>query len=380
MDIKCGYLDFRNPAKETWYTIRAWPRKWIEARINRTSDGQSVLLEAYEDQNEFDKTVICLLLENVTTIRRTPIKNRYAFEIYSGDRPIVFLSADSESLCHEWIAVLKRALFPSMTPIKKLPDVGTEFYHVWALPRESADKIRLIGEFLLAVTEDYFTLFNETGTLCLRWQMNHIKRFVILNNKDIAPADCGKILYIQTGSQCPDGAGQFFFYSIQAQDILQQIMTKIGQAMEKINAEQDQKNREKESKLKTKDTKDNNTDDNISENSSGVSSSSDISEKATVVTTATSAGDVKEKITAWETRQQPKSDQREPTTTAKNKTTSPVEPRIDDDITNVNVRMPPDGIDKSDDKNDQSPPGNNQVENSEPVTVSESSQTVYPLG
>ncbi|XP_070575820.1 uncharacterized protein [Ptychodera flava] len=266
MDLKCGYLDFRNPSKEFWYTVRLWSRKWVQVRANTASEGLSVLLEAYEDQNEYDKIVVCILLEKVSTVRRSPIKNRYALEIFSGDRPLVYLAADSETVCHEWISVFKKALLPSMPTIRTLPDVGTVFHHVWALPMGSANKLRLNGEFLLAITGENFTLYNETGTLCLQWKLNHIRRFAVCNDKDISPADYGKILYVNTGSQCEDGEGEYYFYSIQAKDILQQILDKIGEAMEKIKLSQEKEGRQgKEQEIQTEDSADKNVEELVTE-------------------------------------------------------------------------------------------------------------------
>ncbi|XP_002734874.1 uncharacterized protein LOC100376319 [Saccoglossus kowalevskii] len=243
MDLKCGYLFYRNPSKETWYTVRPWARKWVEIRENRTSEGRSVLLEAYEDQNEFDKPVLCVLLKNVTLIRRTlERKQRYGLEIYSGDKPLLYLAGDNEGVIHEWIGVLKRALLPKINTVRKLPDVGSEFYRVWALPMATANRLRLNGEFLLAVTQQNFELYNENGTLCLKWHMKTLKRFVILNDsKSVAPADCGKILYVETGRGCQDGEGEFYFYSNQAKSILETIMSKINDAVEKLNIPQARK-------------------------------------------------------------------------------------------------------------------------------------------
>ncbi|XP_033115367.1 mucin-5AC-like [Anneissia japonica] len=203
-----------------------WRRKFVAVHQNACTSGISLLFELYQDEFTY-KQVACVLLNDITSVKRCTSKtNRHAFAVLSPRRQL-YLAADSETDAIEWVAMLRK--FMVKKPVKREPPPAEseddDVFNISIIPNDHSERLELYENYRLTTDSPHLCLYNSRSAVVLQLKLANLKRFML--TKKCHEKDTDKILHISTNARCKYGECELILYTNRGKQLIAKILEQV---------------------------------------------------------------------------------------------------------------------------------------------------------
>ncbi|CAG9864138.1 unnamed protein product [Phyllotreta striolata] len=232
MDCLKGFMEVKMPSKTKrgFTPWKAWKRQWCEIkRLDSIQNGVELKLRSNKDGNVLNSFV----LPRCSLICRTESRTKqHAFGVFNLGRkqkPIVFLTGNSETESQNWMFSIRK-----MLSVASYLPVDNSNFRVSLVDNHHSRAAGLLGTFgVLSVNQQDLIISDPcTGEQKIAWKWFHFHQFHL--QAPLNSGDDQKIIVMHTSSEFPAGPGQLFLYCKHASKLLHHLVAR-GQFLKTKN-------------------------------------------------------------------------------------------------------------------------------------------------
>ncbi|CAH0551732.1 unnamed protein product [Brassicogethes aeneus] len=221
-DVISGYLDVKisSRSRRGLTPWKAWQKQWCEIRrLDSIENGVEMKLKSSPEGSVLN----CVILPRSSTICRTESRTKqYAFGVFTLGRyqkPILFLSGNSESDSQDWISDIRRLLC-----IASYLPVGESNFRVSLIDTAHSRTAGLFGLYgVLGINSQDITISDPcTGEPKITWQWYQFHQFHL--QAPAQPKDDKMVVVMHTSGEFPAGPGQLYLYCKQGVKLLNHLV------------------------------------------------------------------------------------------------------------------------------------------------------------
>lgn len=224
MDILSGYLDVKISARTRrgFTPWKAWQKQWCEIkRVDCIENGVELKLKSALDGN----VLSVVRLPRSSKICRTESRTKqYSFGVFTlgrNQKPLLFLSGNSEKDSQAWMSSIRK-----MLSIASYLPVGETNFHVSLVDNSHSRTAGLMGLYGVLGTNSQEIVISDpcTGEPKITWKWYQFHQFH-LQASSIA-SDENQICVMHTSTEFIAGPGQLYLYCKQAPQLLNYLVAR----------------------------------------------------------------------------------------------------------------------------------------------------------